>query len=172
MNYRYVGEYVNVEACKRDQTERIYTEKKWSLIRELPLGEAINLTLEDLEEQSSRSRFMQMKAAELIGNIGRAGSNSQAPYMQLFGKTDELARARYAKFIDKRSSGLGEDGLEKILEDSRRLGVGWKLEELKDKLTTTLRKKSSVYAGEPAKCFNVSTELTDISEAPNTMNRF
>ncbi|MFQ7007754.1 hypothetical protein [Parasutterella sp.] len=45
------------------------------------------------------------------------------------------------------------------------------LEELKDKLTTPARKKSSVSVGESAKCFNVSKELTEISEALNIANR-
>ncbi len=40
VNYRYVGEYVNVVACESDQTVRIFTDKKWSLIGELPLREA------------------------------------------------------------------------------------------------------------------------------------
>ncbi len=50
---------------------------------------------------------MQLKAAELIGNIRKAGSKSQALYMQLAGMTDELAGARYARFINKRFSELG-----------------------------------------------------------------
>ena len=78
-----------------------------SLIRELPLRDGTNLTIEDLEKQSSGSRFKQLKAAELIGNIRKAGSNSQALYMQLSGMTDKLASARYARFINKRFSELG-----------------------------------------------------------------
>jgi hypothetical protein len=105
-----------------------------SLIRELPLRDGTNLTIEDLEKQSSGSRFKQLKAAELIGNIRKAGSNSQALYMQLSGMTDELAGARYARFINKRFSELGAEQFEKILEESRDLGEGWELEELKDKL--------------------------------------
>ena len=50
---------------------------------------------------------MQLKAAELIGNIRKAGSKSQALYMQLAGMTDELAGARYGRFINKRFSELG-----------------------------------------------------------------
>lgn len=50
---------------------------------------------------------MQLKAVELIGNIRKAGSNSQALHMQLAGMTDELADARYARFINKRFSELG-----------------------------------------------------------------
>lgn len=80
-----------------------------SLIRELPLRDGTNLTIEDLEKQSSGSRFKQLKAAELIGNIRKAGSNSQALYMQLSGMTDELAGARYARFINKRFSELGTE---------------------------------------------------------------
>lgn len=53
-----------------------------SLIGELPLRDATNLTIEDLEKQSSGLRFMQLKAAELIGNIRKGGSNSQAFYMR------------------------------------------------------------------------------------------
>lgn len=80
-----------------------------------------------LEKQSSGSRFMQLKAAELIGNIRKAGSNSQALYMQLAGMSDELAGARYARFINKRFSELGAERFEKILEESRDLGAGWEL---------------------------------------------
>ena len=47
---------------------------------------------------------MQLKAAELIGNIRKAGSNPQALYMELAGMTDEFAGAQYAKFINKRFS--------------------------------------------------------------------
>ena len=120
---------------------RIFTDKKWSLIGELPLRDGTNLTIEDLEKQSSGSRFMQLKAAELIGNIRKAGSNSQALYMQLSGMTDELAGARYARFINKRFSELGAERFEKILEESRDLGGGWELEELKDKLTNAVKKE-------------------------------
>jgi transposase len=141
VNYRYVGEYVNVVACESDQTIRIFTDKKWSLIGELPLKDGTNLTIEDLEKQSSGSRFMQLKAAELIGNIRKAGSNSQALYMQLAGMADELAGARYARFINKRFSELGAEPFEKILEESRDLGAGWDLEELKDKLTNAGKKE-------------------------------
>ena len=52
---------------------------------------------------------MQLKAAELIGNIRKAGSNSQALYMQLAGMTNELAGARYVRFINKRFSELGAE---------------------------------------------------------------
>lgn len=58
---------------------------------------------------------MRLKAAELIGNIRKAGSNSQALYMQPAGMTDELAGARYARFINKRFSELGTGRFEKIL---------------------------------------------------------
>jgi len=64
---------------------------------------------------------MQLKAAELIGNIRKASSNSQALYMQLAGMTDELAGARYARFINKRFSELGAKPFEKVLEGSRNL---------------------------------------------------
>ena len=111
-----------------------------SLIRELPLRDGTNLTIEDLEKQSSSSRFKQLKA-ELIGNIRKAGSNSQALYMKLSGMTDELAGARYARFINKRFSELGAERFEKILEESRDLGAGWELEELKDKLTNAGKKE-------------------------------
>lgn len=112
-----------------------------SLIRELPLRDGTNLTIEDLEKQSSGSRFKQLKAAELIGNIRKVGSNSQALYMQLSGMTDKLASARYARFINKRFSELGAEQFEKILEESRDLGEGWELEELKDKLTNAGKKE-------------------------------
>jgi hypothetical protein len=65
-----------------------------------------------------------LKAAELIVNIRKAGSNSQALYMQLSGMTDELAGARYARFINKCFSELGAERFEKILEESRDLGAG------------------------------------------------
>lgn len=65
---------------------------------------------------------MQLKAAELIGNIRKAGSNSQEVYMQLSGMTAELAGASYARFINKRFSELGAERFEKILEESRELG--------------------------------------------------
>ena len=120
---------------------RIFTDKKWSLIRELPLRDGTNLTIEDLEKQSSGSRFKQLKAAELIGNIRKAGSNSQALYMQLSGMTDKLASARYARFINKRFSELGTERFEKILEESPDLGAAWELEELKDKLTNAGKKE-------------------------------
>jgi hypothetical protein len=61
--------------------------------------------------------------------------------MQLTGTTDELASARYARFINKRFSELGAEQFEKILEESRDLGVGWDLEELKDKLTNADKKE-------------------------------
>lgn len=48
VNYRYVGEYVKVVASESDQTVRIFTDKKWSLIGELPLRDSTNLTIEDL----------------------------------------------------------------------------------------------------------------------------
>ena len=112
-----------------------------SLIRELPLRDGTNLTIEDLEKQSSGSRFKQLKAAELIGNIRKAGSNSQALYMQLSGMTDKLASARYARFINKRFSELGTERFEKILEESPDLGAAWELEELKDKLTNAGKKE-------------------------------
>lgn len=111
-------------ACESDQTVRIFTDKKWSLIGELPLRAGSNLTIKDLEKQSSGSRFMQLKAAELIGNIRKAGSNSQALYMQLSGMKDELFGARYARFINKRFSELAVERFEKILEESRDLGAG------------------------------------------------
>lgn len=53
---------------------------------------------------------MQLKAAKLIGNISKAGSNSQALYMQLAGMTDELAGARYARIINKRSLNWERNG--------------------------------------------------------------
>lgn len=84
---------------------------------------------------------MQLKAAELIGNIRKAGSNPQALYMELAGMTDEFAGAQYAKFINKRFSELGAEPFEKILEESRDLGAGWDLEELKDKLTNAGKKE-------------------------------
>lgn len=83
---------------------------------------------------------MQLKAAELIGNIRKAGSNSQAPYMQLSGMTDELAGARYARFIKKRFYELGAERFEKILEESRDLGAGWDLEDLKTNSQTPQEK--------------------------------
>lgn len=82
-----------------------------------------------------------MKVAKLIGNVRKAGSNSQALYMQLSGMKDELAGARYARFINKRFSELGAERFEKILEESRDLGGGWELEELKDKLTNAVKKE-------------------------------
>lgn len=112
-----------------------------SLIRELPLRDGTNLTIEDLEKQSSGSRFKQLKAAELIGNIRKVGSNSQALYMQLSGMTDKLASARYARFINKRFSELGTERFEKILEESPDLRAAWELEELKDKLTNAGKKE-------------------------------
>ncbi len=60
---------------------------------------------------------MQLKAAELIGNIRKAGSNPQALYMELAGMTDEFAGAQYAKFINKRFSELGTEQFEIILEN-------------------------------------------------------
>lgn len=68
-------------ACESDQTVRIFMDKKWSLIGELPLGDGTYLTIEDLEKQTSGSKFMQLKAAELIANIRKAGSNSQELYL-------------------------------------------------------------------------------------------
>ena len=112
-----------------------------SLIRELPLRDGTNLTIEDLEKQSSGSRFKQLKVSELIGNIRKVGSNSQALYMQLSGMTDKLASARYARFINKRFSELGTERFEKILEESPDLGAAWELEELKDKLTNAGKKE-------------------------------
>lgn len=44
--------------------------------------------------------------------------------MQLEGTTDELAGARYAKFINKCFSELGTEQFAKILEESRDLGAG------------------------------------------------
>ena len=67
-----------VVASEREQTVRIFTDKKWSLIGEFPLRGGINLTIEDLDKQSSGSIFMQLKATELIGNIRKVGTNSQA----------------------------------------------------------------------------------------------
>ena len=61
--------------------------------------------------------------------------------MQLEGTTDELAGARYAKFINKCFSELGTEQFEKILEESRDLGAGWELKELKDKLTNAGKKE-------------------------------
>jgi len=61
--------------------------------------------------------------------------------MQLTGLTVELAVVRYAKFISKRFSVLGAEQFEKILEESRNLGAGWDLEELKDKLTNAGKKE-------------------------------
>jgi len=58
-----------------------FTDVKRSHIGKLPLRDGINMTIEDLDKQSSGSRFMQLKAAELIGNIRKAGSNSQALYV-------------------------------------------------------------------------------------------
>ena len=75
MNYRYVGEYVNVLACENDQTLRIFTDKKWNPIGELPLIDGVNLSIEDLDKQNPGSRFMQLKAAELIGNIRKPRSS-------------------------------------------------------------------------------------------------
>lgn len=141
VNYRYIEEYVNVVACESDQTVRIFTDKKWNLIGELSLRDGTNLTIEDVEKQSSGSRFMQLKAAELIGNIRAADSNSQALYMQLAAMTDKLASARYARFIDKCFSEFGTERFEKILEEPRDLGAGWELEELKDKLTNAGKKE-------------------------------
>ncbi len=93
---------------------------------------------------------MQLKAAELIGNIRKAGSNPQAPYMQLAGMTDELAVARYGRFINKRFSELRAEPIDKIQEESRDLVTGWDLEELKINSQTPARKKSSVFAEESA----------------------
>lgn len=45
--------------------------------------------------------------------------------MFLTGMTDELAGARYARFINKRFSELGAKQFKKILEESRDLGTGW-----------------------------------------------
>lgn len=61
--------------------------------------------------------------------------------MQLYGMTDELAGARYARLINKRFSELGAERFEKILEESRDLGAGCELEELKDKLTNAGKKE-------------------------------
>lgn len=55
--------------------------------------------------------------------------------------TDELAGARYARFINKRFSESGAERFEKILEESRDLGAGWNLEKLKDKLTNAGKKE-------------------------------
>lgn len=81
------------------------------------------------------------KAAELIGSIRKAGSNSQALYMQLTGMADELASARYVRFINKRFSELGAERFEKILEESRVPTAGWNLEELREKLTNAGKKE-------------------------------
>ena len=85
---------------------------------------------------------MQLKGDELIGNIRKAGSNSQALYMQLPGMTNELASARYARFINKRFHELGAEWFEKILEQSQDLGANWELEELKDKLTNAGKREN------------------------------
>lgn len=87
-----------------------FRNEKRSHIWEHPPRDGINLTIEDLDKQSSGSRFMQLKAAKLIGNISKAGSNSQALYMQLAGMTDELAGARYARIINKRSLNWERNG--------------------------------------------------------------
>lgn len=55
--------------------------------------------------------------------------------MQLAGMIDELAGARYAKFINKCFSELGTEQFEKILEESRDLGAGWELKELRNLCT-------------------------------------
>ena len=55
--------------------------------------------------------------------------------------TDELAGARYARFINKRFSEIGAERFEKILEESSDLGAGWELEELKDKLINDGKKE-------------------------------
>lgn len=114
---------------------------------------------------------MQLKAAELIGNIRKASSNSQALYMQLAGMIDELAGARYARFINKRFSELGAEPFEKVLEESRDLWSGRNLEELKEKLTNAGKKEIVNIRRRAAKCFNANKELTEISEVPNIMNR-
>lgn len=61
--------------------------------------------------------------------------------MQLAGMTNELAGARYSRFINKRFSELGAEPFEKILEESRNQGAGWGLEEQKDKLTNASKKE-------------------------------
>lgn len=99
------------------------------------------MTIVALDEQSSSSGFMQLKVAKLIENIRKAGSNSQALYTLLAGMADELAGARYAGFINKRFSELRAERFEKILEESRDLGAGWNLQELKDKLINTGKKE-------------------------------
>ena len=64
-------------------------------------------------------------------------SNLQALYTKLFKMIDELNGAH----INKRFFELGEERFEKILEESRDLGMGWELEDLQDKLTNAGEKE-------------------------------
>lgn len=135
VDYRYVGEYVNVVANETEQTLSLFTDTNWKLIGKLPLKDGGNLVIEDLEKQSPGSRFMQLKCEELIGCIRRAGPNSQALFTQLSAMSDDLSGARYARFISKCFARLGGAEFERRLETSRDLAVGWDLEELRKKLT-------------------------------------
>ena len=135
VDYRYVGDYVNVIANETEKTLSLFTDTNWKLIGKLPLRDGGNLVIEDVEKQSPGSRFMQLKCEELIGSIRRAGPNSQALFTQLSSMSNHLSAARYARFIGKCFAKLGAVEFEGLLETSRDLAVGWDLEELRKKLT-------------------------------------
>lgn len=135
VDYRYVGDYVNVVANETEKTLSLFTDTNWKLIGKLPLRDGGNLVIEDVEKQSPGSRFMQLKCEELIGSIRRAGPNSQALFTQLSSMSNHLSAARYARFIGKCFAKLGAVEFEGLLETSRDLAVGWDLEELRKKLT-------------------------------------
>lgn len=112
-----------------------------------------------------------MKAAELIGNIRKAGPNSQALCMQLSGMTDELAGARYARFINKHFSDSGAERFEKKSRKNLGPWAGWKFEELNGKLPNAGKEDIVRIHRRVANFFNMSSKgLIETSRAPYSMN--
>ena len=84
--------------------------------------------------------------------------------------TDELADARYARFINKRFSELGAERFEKIMEESLDLEASRELEERKDKLTNAGKEEIVRIRWRAARFFNVSKGPIEISNARNSTN--
>ena len=88
------------------------------------------MTIEDLDKQSSGTRFMQFKSGWINWKNTQNLIKLPSAIYALTGLTDELASARYARFINKRFSELRAEQFEKILEEARDLEARWELEEL------------------------------------------
>lgn len=58
VDYRYVGDYVNVVANETEKTLSLFTDTNWKLIGKLPLRDGGNLVIEDVEKQSPGSSIL------------------------------------------------------------------------------------------------------------------